>query len=248
MNPISPFKGISNFRDLGGLLTTGGRQIRPGALFRSDALSALTDEDHSALQTIGLRCICDLRDESERIRHPNRLPDGESITQHAIGFMPIGGHALLKSLGADSTGDHVHEAIEDSYRHFSVEHAENFARLFDILLSENSLPLLVHCTSGKDRTGFGIALILSALGIPRDTIRADYLRSNEAPRNLRDIVAKDIHDDALLALMRVRVEYLDAGLSAIDANWGSMDIFLERKIGLSASRRAQLQESLLITG
>jgi len=239
--------GANNFRDLGGLPTRDGRRVRAGALFRSDALSSLTDTDHARLDALGLTSICDLRDEAERARHPNRLPTPSGITQHAIGFLPIGGHAMLAGLGATTAADDVHAALEDYYRRFALEHADNFARLFQILLAPDSLPLLLHCTSGKDRTGFGIALILSALGVGRDIIQTDYLRSNEHPRDLRALVAEDIHPDALHALMCVRSSYLDAAFAAIEGEWGGIDAFLEHAIGLDGDQREHLRSRLLVT-
>lgn len=243
--PPQRFHGAPNFRDLGGLRTADGRRIRPGRLFRSDSLADLTAEDLPRFATLGVRTIIDLRDEHERSRKPNRLPDHATVRQHTIGFLPIGGHQLLSSLGPQSTADTVHRALADYYRRFALEHAANYARMFDVLLDTDALPALIHCTSGKDRTGFGVALLLSALGVSRDDIFSDYLDSNRAPRDIRFMLRADVPAETAAALMRVRREYLDAAFDTIATHWTDTERFLAETLGLHPARRTRLQSLLL---
>jgi len=239
------FQGAPNFRDLGGLRTADGRRIRAGHLFRSDSLAELSSDDLGLFATLGVRSIIDLRDERERGTKPNRIPECSGARQHAIGFLPIGAHRLLSSLGPTSTADAVHRALIDYYVQFALTHAPHYARMFEILLEADALPALVHCTSGKDRTGFGVALLLSALGVTRDEILADYLRSNHAPRDLRFMLRADVPRGTVEALMGVRREYLDAAFEAISARWSGMDRFLADAIGLHAEQRRHLCHLLL---
>ena len=44
-------------------------------------------------------------------------------------------------------------------------------------LDPQMVPMIQHCTAGKDRVGVGSATLLLALGVPRETIIADYLLS-----------------------------------------------------------------------
>lgn len=238
-------KGAPNFRDLGGLRSGDGRRIRPGRLFRSDSLAELTSDDLALFATLGVRSIIDLRGEDERRHKPNRLPERPPVRQHAIGFMPRGAHHLLSSLDSRTTANTVHHALTDYYGRFALDHAPDYARMFEILLQADALPVLVHCTSGKDRTGFGVALLLSAIGIPRDEIRTDYLRSNQAPRDIRFMLRPDVPHDAVEALMGVRGGYLDAAFDAIDAHWSGMDRFLGEALGMPEARRLRLRELLL---
>ena len=234
MNPrVIALQGATNCRDLGDIRTTDGRVVRRGLLFRSDALAELTEADFERLEAIGLRTVCDLRHESERIRKPNRLPPGMEIRQHAIGFFPRGAKELIPSLGPHSDEMTVHSALTGYYRHFPLDHASDYARMFEAILEPDALPALVHCTSGKDRTGFGIALILMALGVSREDIVADYLLSNLAPRDLRFMFPKGVPESALSALMKVRADYLEASFAAIDEHWSSEQHFLHDAVGLS---------------
>lgn len=243
--PPPRFHGAPNFRDLGGLRTADGRRIRPGRLFRSDSLADLSAEDLPRFAALGVRTIIDLRDEQERNRKPNRLLDHATVRQHTIGFLPVGGHQLLSSLGPQSTADTVHQALADYYRRFALEHASNYARMFDVLLDTDALPALIHCTSGKDRTGFGIALLLSALGVSRDDIYADYLDSNRAPRDIHFMLRADIPADTAAALMRVRHEYLDAAFDTIATHWSGTGRFLTESLGLHEVKQARLRSLLL---
>lgn len=240
------FLGAPNFRDLGGLRTQDGRSVRWGCLFRSDSLAELTPDDLERFSTLGLRSVIDLRDDDERERKPNRLPDRAAISQHAIGFLPRGAHHLLTSLGPTSTAEAVHHALTEYYGQFAIAHAQNYARMFEILLRSDTLPALIHCTSGKDRTGFGIALLLSALGVERDEVFADYLHSNRAPRDLRFMVRKDVPHETVRALMGVRADYLEAAFAAIDTHWSCFDHFLVEALGINEARRQQLREQLLV--
>lgn len=239
-------EGASNCRDLGGIPTVDGRRLRRGLLFRSDSLAELTDADFTQLAAIGLRTVCDLRHESERVRKPNRLPDGMAIRQHAIGFFPTGAENLIPSLGPHSDELAVHSTLAGYYRRFPLDNAGNYSRMFDALLEPDALPALIHCTSGKDRTGFGIALILMALGVSREDIVADYLLSNLAPRDLRFMVPTGVPDAALSALMKVRADYLEASFAAIDEHWPDEQCFLEQALDLDEAAIRRLRELMLV--
>lgn len=242
---LSPLEGATNFRDLGGLPTEDGRRVRSGMLFRSDSLAELTHRDLGVVARLALKTICDLRASAERARHPNRLPADSAIHQPDIGFLPLEAHDLLAGLGCTTPPQTVHHALTCYYRRFPVEHATNFGRMFDALLAPGAFPALIHCTSGKDRTGFATALVLTALGVSRDAIRGDYLLSNTAPRNLAFMVPGGVPPATLDALMRVRVDYLDAAFATIEAHYSSVDDFLEHAIGLNRQRRAHLRDQLL---
>jgi len=246
VNPrIIVLEGATNCRDLGDIRTADGRYLRCGLLYRSDSLAELTEADFERLEALGLHTVCDLRHESERIHKPNRLPAGTQIRQHSIGFLPRGAKELIPSLGPHSDEMAVHSALAGYYRRFPLDHASDYARMFDALLEPDALPALIHCTSGKDRTGFGIALILMALGVSREDIVADYLLSNLAPRDLRFMVPEGVPESALSALMKVRADYLEASFAAIDEHWSNEQCFLREALGLSDGVITQLRELML---
>jgi len=131
------------------------------------------------------------------------------------------------------------------------DHADEYRRVFAAFESVRDNAFLIHCAAGKDRTGFGVAAILSALGVPRETIVQDYLLTNEAmdfegfilPR-LKDSYG-EIDVEAARALSGVRLDYIEAALDEVDASYGSFDAYLEGALGLDAERRAALQARYL---
>ena len=121
--------------------------------------------------------------------------------------------------------------------------------MFEALIQLDSGAFLVHCSSGKDRTGFACMLILHALGVPRESILADYVRTNESVSfekhfiphlvRIKHVMPRD--RSALLALAAARPEYIAAAYEAIEEDFGSVESYLEKALGLSEVARRQLQ-------
>jgi protein-tyrosine phosphatase len=135
--------------------------------------------------------------------------------------------------------------ICDRYRLFPTEELEEYRRYVCALLAPGCFPMVVHCASGKDRTGFAIAVVLLALGVPRDTILEDYMLSNLYRRSLARQLPPGTPAAVLQALSGVRASYLRAAFDALDAAWGTEDAFLSRGLGLDRTARASLQGLLL---
>jgi protein-tyrosine phosphatase len=238
-----PLEGAVNFRDLGGYPTTDNRRVRWRLLYRSDSLAELTDLDLEAVSALGLRTLCDLRDTEERSVKPNRRPPGE-LGVHDIGFTPYGAATLYSGVRR-MTVQEIEGRVREVYRRFVTDHTQPFARLLDILTQPEALPAIMHCTSGRDRTGFAALVVLEALGVPRETIATDYMLSAEFRRDLRFQIGNDVAHAQVAALTEPSPSYLDAAYEAIDETWGSVDAFLAQGLGLTDDRRARLQELLL---
>lgn len=240
-----PLQGAVNFRDLGGYPGRDGRRIRWGRIFRSDSLAELTDADLQVLTSLGLRTICDLRADSERAHKPNRGLHGAPVTIHAINIMPHGGDQLLADtrLGTVSVVE-IERRVREIYRRFVTDQVATFSRLLH-LFDTGPLPLLVHCTSGRDRTGFASALILMALGVSRKTIARDYALSNQYRRDLTFQIGGVVSPEVMTALTQAHPDYLAAAFKAIDDGWGSDDAYLRNGLGFSGEKRQALQELLL---
>jgi protein-tyrosine phosphatase len=138
-----------------------------------------------------------------------------------------------------------------SYRALILERNAEHGRLLE-LLAEESVPALLHCAAGKDRAGTSIAVVLLALGVPREQIEADYLVSNERHRRYR--IQRGVHaepattpeiTELLSPLFEARTAYLDAAFSTIDEHWGSADTYLAKALGLTPERRERLRSLLL---
>ena len=167
--------GASNVRDLGGWPAAGGR-VRFGRVFRAAALSGLTPADAAALAGLRVRTVCDLRGTAERAAAPSRLA---AVAVHSLPIEPSVGASLRDILDTrDATGEDVLTLMRAAYTAYALDWAHHYRVVFDLLLDEREA-LLFHCSAGKDRTGFGAALILTALGTPRDAVMTDYLASNQ---------------------------------------------------------------------
>ncbi|MFT3792288.1 MAG: tyrosine-protein phosphatase [Rudaea sp.] len=242
-------QGAVNFRDLGGYRGIDGRRIKPGHLYRSDSLANLTEADLHTVANLRLRTLCDLRHAEERSVAPDRLRPEWDLRVHAIGFYPHGGEAMMKRVRSRSIGaDEAHQAMRELYAHFPLDNAPVYTRMMHALLRPDALPALVHCTSGKDRTGFGIAIVLSALGVPRETILRDYLLTNAYRRDLAFMLGNDVDPEVLDRIKAAAPEYLAAAFATIDANWGGDTRFLIEGLGIPEDGLRDFRESLLETG
>lgn len=236
--------GAVNCRDLGGYVTADGRRVRWGQLYRSDSLAELNDDDLQRLAATGLRTVCDLRGESERLHKPNR-PLSPAATLHEIGFMPHRGDELLARTreGRISLAE-IEAEVREVYRRFVVDQAAAYARLLS-LIEAPALPLLFHCTSGRDRTGFGAAVLLRALGVPRETVVEDYVLSNDYRRDLSFQLGSGVDPAVLRVLTQAHPDYLATAFRAIDEHWGSDEAYLREALGVTAHRQHQMQALLL---
>ncbi len=237
--------GAVNFRDLGGYPTVDGRRTRWGMLFRSDQLAELDDADLETLAGLGLRTICDLRAESEREHKPNRRLRDPHPQVHALGFMPHNGDALLADARSGSVSvEEIEARVREIYRRFVTDQTQAYSRLLHVL-DERSVPLLIHCTSGRDRTGFASAVVMMALGVTRSTIAEDYALSNQYRRDLTFQVGGAVDPVVMAALTQSHPAYLAEAFQTIDEVWGSDDAYLCDALELSDERREALKDLLL---
>jgi protein-tyrosine phosphatase len=133
--------------------------------------------------------------------------------------------------------------MRQAYAAYALDYAHCYRAIFDLLL-RNDGPLLFHCSAGKDRTGFGAALILTVLGTPREVVMQDYLASNRLWRGEADI-ATGLPRDIAAKLLLVHPELLETAFAAIDEAYGSFDHYAELQLGLDAAHRALLRERLI---
>ncbi len=239
---VIAMQGASNVRDMGGWATTDGRTVARGRLFRSAALHGLTDADLAAFAALGLRTVCDFRGEAEQAKAPSRLPDG--VVLHLLCIQPTIGASLADlAKNSEANGDDVIAVLCQAYAAYALDWADQYRAMFELILA-GDLPLLFHCTAGKDRTGFAATLILSALGVDRETIRQDYLATNRIWQPPADL-ASHLPPSAAKMLLSAHPAFLDAAFAAIDAAYPTMDAYLEAKVGLDAGKREKLRELLL---
>lgn len=241
--PIHPDRslqlaGASNFRDLGGYTGADARPVRWRRLFRSDHLAALTPRDVEVLSGLGVTRAFDFRGVEERAAVGYELP---GVAQHSLPIEPTVVQRMKDMLeaGEHITPEHTVSLMQETYRAFVHDNAGRFAALFEHLLDSDE-PLVMHCTAGKDRTGFAAALILLALDVPREVVMEDYLLTNQLYRKPA-VPGARVQQEVLNVLWRVQQEFLDAALHAVDADYGGVQAYLSRALGVGEAERAQLK-------
>ena len=250
---------VPNGRDLGGLSTSHGRATRSGRLYRSAAVLGPLATD--AVRDLGISHVYDLRTEPERTARPDELPvDAQLVVADVLADDPGSGPASLgriARLAADGDREHLStqqlkETFEAGYRSFvSLGSAQTASRsLLTNLASGRDVPVLVHCTAGKDRTGWLVALALLAVGVSEDDVMADYLAS-EAPvwdmfaPYREQFAAKGGDVETMRVAIGVFPEYLAAALDEMHSRYGNIDDYLASGLGLGDSVRETLAGQLL---
>lgn len=238
-----PLEGASNLRDLGGWQVADGRRVRRGVVFRSATLAHLTGEDVATVAALGLRTVCDLRGVEEAAHRPSRLPEGAERLHLPI--EPTVGASLRDLMRREeATGEDVVDLLRRAYLDYGTRFLPVYRRLLGLLLEPRRHALLFHCSAGKDRTGLGAALVLTALGARRDTVLEDYTATDRLWR--RDhVLPPDTPGPLADALLGTHPALLEAALDAAIEPFGSLPVMLERGLGLDAARLERLRDLLL---
>ncbi|MES2635240.1 MAG: tyrosine-protein phosphatase [Pseudomonadota bacterium] len=237
----SILSGASNFRDLRGDLKSHPA-LRAGTLYRSDHLGALDANDARQIQALGIRRVLDFRGATERESAACAVP---GVEVHSLAIEPTIVQVIKEmiSQGHSLTEDDVVAQMQDTYRGFVRGNSHRFAEFFGHLLESNE-PTVFHCTAGKDRTGFAAALILHALGVPKDEVMRDYLLTNERLRPF-SLEGWTLPGHVVQVIWRVQPEFLDAAYQAIDADFGSIEGYLREGVELGPAERERLRELYL---
>ncbi|MEV0215574.1 tyrosine-protein phosphatase [Micromonospora sp. NPDC050695] len=254
--------GAPNARDLGGLPGADGRRVRAGRLIRTPALGRLTDEDLPVLAKLGPVCVVDLRDGSEIAVAPSDRLVGEPRVVHLPVHDPehpvftyvsavLLGHDLdaYAELAREGTAG----AMAEIYRWFVTGESARvgFAEAVRLASRPENLPLVYHCSAGKDRTGWLTVILLTALGVDEATIRTEYLRNNALTASLRAVIVEamrrqpELDVEAVLPVLEVRAGYLDAGYDEVRRVHGSFDGYLRDGLGLTDDDLTALRAQLL---
>lgn len=254
-NRILSFEGAVNFRDLGGYRSFDGRRVKRNLFFRSDKLTNLTEKDLAYMQALNIKYILDYRDEQEAFIMPDPILD--SVINERIPIEASGAFKQYDSLEDLFKSGFFKEpkTIDELYGHFYATLPINnpaYKRLMQVIQAFNNQGILQHCAAGKDRTGFGSALILLALGVSKEVVMEDYLISNEAFKGVRqNIVAKassQLDENAIRALeayIGVKEEYLESAFKTIRDHYGTFDNYFKSEFGLTKEKQKVLQDFYL---
>ncbi len=242
--------------------------MRPGRFFRSSELSQLDDGGRELIRRLGITDVADLRSprEVER-RGPGAVPDGVAV--HLLPFPDVSAvdgeaphEATFQKMMSEKPDDEdvavaAGRFMTEEYLRFpTLGGAQRAVRQVISLLADGR-PVITHCFAGKDRTGFTVATVLAAVGVSRDAILADFLRSNDAVPQLREHILDSVRDrsetpevvtfaEARLtdAVLGVREDYLEAARRSISENYGSLQGYLDAA-GVGAGDVARVRAALL---
>tara|TARA_R110002049_G_scaffold10787_5_gene52379 strand:+ start:4611 stop:5633 length:1023 start_codon:yes stop_codon:yes gene_type:complete len=248
-------QGAPNFRDLGGYQAHGGRHLKWGRIYRSSKLSELSATDIGYVRRLGIRLICDFRQTVEQELEPTQLGDDPKLMIVSLPVTPGSSQSFMTGLynGIIDVRDSAN-FMETMNRELVATQMPRYARMFDYLLTHDQR-LLLHCASGKDRTGFGAALILDVLGVEEDDIVTDYLLTNaclpldeELERlssQVTDASGSALGHEILRPMLEVRPEYILACFKEIHERYTSKQAFYESALGLDANKIALLRDHYL---
>lgn len=261
--------GTDNFRDCGGYETIEGRRVKWGLLYRSDQLSNISERDVAFLKNMGLKTIVDYRSKSEASAAPNKeISDANTYS--------LDPYAKTAQLAAGSIDDDVNKSILDllkehkfypekygdpeenmykQYKKFiySDSSKKAYRELIKLILDEHNLPLVQHCRGGKDRTGFGVAIILLALGVREECVIYDYtlttqyrVTKNKKQMNLYKKYTKDEQTLTLLSTLQQSKEiYMETAINEMKKTYGSIDSYLKDALGIDQDVKEKLKEIFL---
>jgi protein-tyrosine phosphatase len=251
---------IPNFRDVGGHLTADGRRVRSGQLFRSVDLSGLDDQASAWLAGLGIRIVFDLRTPAERQRRPSRPPVGARVvaldvladseaSDPAVLFELMQDPRRASEELADGGTDRFYLAAYREFVHLGSARAA-YAELLRTLTHEGMRPALVHCTTGKDRTGWAVSILLLCLGVPAQTVMDEYLSSDAEIRDAfgwlaDDFVARGGDRTVIEPLMSVRAAWLEVALEEVAVRFGSFEAYLADGLGLDPGTLRALRRAFL---
>lgn len=258
---VVEIKSVSNFLDLGGLQTNDGKQLKPNRLYRSQILSNLSINERIRITNLNFGLVCDLRSIGERENKPNCCFDRNRTKIIEAGF-----DAKLNAVRVTDWGkklknptfdiEQANETMLNAYKAMPTSLLDLLSEIFVYLDQPVISPILVHCSAGKDRTGFIIAMLLWALDVPYDVILKNYIMSGENFYNsgLNQSMLKRIYPEyppqraiaANTVISSVNPLFLSTLFTEITNKYGSIDNYLTTGAGLTQSRKANIKRKLLI--
>lgn len=251
---VIPLASAINLRDIGGYRTEDGKHTRWGVVYRSGELARMTAADQRYLRdALKIRLVCDFRSREELVLRPDpdfgarleHLPVGDPQTQEA------GVRSVFRSLllGQART---ARAAFGQSYFGLIDEAADTFGAAIARTADRDALPLLIHCTAGKDRTGITSALLLSLLGVPDATIVADYSLTNRAFADILGVTGANpaiqragIPVKALTPIIIAEPLWIEAALAHVREKYGSVEGYLRDAAGVTDAQIAAIRANLL---
>tara|TARA_Y100000766_G_scaffold179539_1_gene154121 strand:- start:1584 stop:2459 length:876 start_codon:yes stop_codon:yes gene_type:complete len=248
---LLPMDGSHNTRELGGYKTTDGKSIKWGMLFRSDKLSDISKADQAYLQNLGIKKIIDFRSKEEKAEDPDIVPKGISYIEMPIsvdGAMRSKIEAVLKG----ETNKEVKSFLIDANKEFVSDYNGVYGDFLKNLIDDDG-PALFHCTAGKDRAGFAAAITLIALGVSKEDVIKDYMKTNQfTEERIEEIIGQielmtlyQTDAEVLRPLLGVEREYIETAFQTAEDEYGSLMNFIRHGLNISDDDLQKLRTKFL---
>ncbi len=253
-------ESVPNLRELGGYANSDGAKVAGKLVYRSNQLCDITEKDMKHIASLGLKVDFDLRTAEEIALHPDELPSGvKYVGLDVLADAGQSGAANLEKLLSNpiaanaALGDGKAEAnFIATYRQFvSLPSAQaSYRQLFLALGDREQLPALFHCTTGKDRTGWAAAAFLTLMGVSKEIVMVDYLRSNDyiLPKYqgiIDEFVAAGGQARIPPAILGVHAEYLEAAFDEMTTNYHTIEDYFSEALGIDASQQKAMRDLYL---
>ena len=246
--------GAPNFRDLGGYLTSDDRRVKCGRVFRSGDSGNLTPEDIALMQRLGAKLVVDLRSDTEAKANEIRWPveKAEFVAANILADLRAGNKSIIELLQQDPTPHGAGAMMETTYSVLPHALGPTIAHIARRIVAGNT-PVVFHCSIGRDRAGITAAMLLFALGVPRDTVIADYLRTNvhinagfirEITKTYLARQGTELDEETLDILTFARIEHFHAAFRTVKVEYGTVTAYLDT-IGIDAAMGEGMRERLL---
>lgn len=266
-----PVQGMNNFRDMGGYQGAAGKTVKWGRLYRSDHIHNATQQGLEYLRNLDIHTIIDYRSDDEIDKYPNKVIDPTIVTYQ----LDPDAHAAELSAQFTSSKDNEdinlikkiieqkergqlvnrYDIVMEQYRNFVHKEASKaaFSRMLAIASEPQAPAIVQHCRGGKDRTGFGSMLLLGVLGVAKEDLVADYMltyTNRVARNNVKMEGYKKLTNDPdvlnyLYSLIETKAEFIEASISEIEANYGSVQAYAENELGVTKPMIERMHELYL---
>lgn len=239
------FDGIHNFRDLGGYQSRDGRTVKWGNIYRSGQLFSPSQNDITKIYELQIKTIMDFRSHDEIKERPNYSFQNTNY----LHYPAVNDDRIVSDMKSLSRMNR--DLMKTFYKDVPINN-KTYKKLFRLLLENDNLPIVFHCTAGKDRTGAASALILLALGVDMDTVMKDYLLTNIYLENFTQKILgmyrKELDDNAynnMKYMLSAQSDFLEITLQHINNIYGDFDTYLENDLGVKKKDRKLLEKMYL---
>jgi protein-tyrosine phosphatase len=240
------FDGAHNFRDLGGYRSQLGGELRWGLVYRAGRIDQLTARDQDHFRSLGIRTVYDLRRDDERERFPDPVPN-----VHVCLMSRVFEHSAMPDTATFVDHHHSVQFLRELYVGLLTHAGREIGEIFTGMAQADALPVLFHCTAGKDRTGVVAALLLSWLGVDREVVLDDfelteqYIGHELHEEMFQRMLERGMAPEAAAGMLHASRDTMAAALDELEVRYGGIERYLREMAGADSATLRALRERLI---